>query len=318
MAETTRIIVRVAAAGDGVMTRRSLLAAGISPSAIDRRIAAGLLVPCFRGVYRIGPHLAHQRQRFVAALLAGGDSAALCGVSAAVHWGILPPRGDAVHLSVPTARRVQPGLRCHRRSLPERSLTVRDGLRCTTVARTLRDLAAELGEPATTRAWSSAASRRLIRPADVAFEVELATGRPGIAPLRRLLEIHDDYTEQRTRSELERLALRVLRAEKIRKPACNQLIVIGDRVVEGDLVWAPERIVVELDGRSAHEHALQFEDDRERDVLLGLAGWRSVRWTWGDLTRRVEQTMARHRATLVQAPLQPAREFTAAGGAPRV
>jgi very-short-patch-repair endonuclease len=46
-----------------------------------------------------------------------------------------------------------------------------------------------------------------------------------------------------------------------------------------DCLWREARLAVELDGRTAHERGLAFEDDRERDRALTAAGWRPVRIT---------------------------------------
>jgi very-short-patch-repair endonuclease len=40
---------------------------------------------------------------------------------------------------------------------------------------------------------------------------------------------------------------------------------------------------VELDGRATHHTVKAFEQDRERDRFLQVAGWRTVRITWRQL-----------------------------------
>jgi very-short-patch-repair endonuclease len=51
-----------------------------------------------------------------------------------------------------------------------------------------------------------------------------------------------------------------------------------------DAVWTAPRLIVELDGRAAHDITSRFDSDRERDRLLTRAGWRVVRLTWKHLT----------------------------------
>jgi very-short-patch-repair endonuclease len=53
-------------------------------------------------------------------------------------------------------------------------------------------------------------------------------------------------------------------------------------VVEGfvaDVLWAKERLVVELDGYAFHRSRTAFERDRARDARLQLAGYRVIRIT---------------------------------------
>jgi very-short-patch-repair endonuclease len=51
-------------------------------------------------------------------------------------------------------------------------------------------------------------------------------------------------------------------------------------------VWRDARLIVEVDGYRYHRSPSAFEDDRERDVLLTVAGWQVLRFTWAQLTRR--------------------------------
>ena len=55
---------------------------------------------------------------------------------------------------------------------------------------------------------------------------------------------------------------------------------------EVDFVWRDARLIVEVDGYRYHREPSAFEDDRERDVKLVLAGWRVLRFTWTQITTR--------------------------------
>jgi very-short-patch-repair endonuclease len=48
-------------------------------------------------------------------------------------------------------------------------------------------------------------------------------------------------------------------------------------------------MIVELDGRAAHETTSRFDSDRERDRLLALAGWRVIRVTWKHVVADAER-----------------------------
>jgi len=52
-----------------------------------------------------------------------------------------------------------------------------------------------------------------------------------------------------------------------------------------DALWHHQRLVVELDGRAAHETTRAFEEDRARDRDLTTNGYRVIRITWRQLHR---------------------------------
>ena len=58
-------------------------------------------------------------------------------------------------------------------------------------------------------------------------------------------------------------------------------------VIEGvlcDFVWRDARVIVEVDGYSYHRVHRVFVSDRERDVVLKLAGWTVLRFTYEHVT----------------------------------
>jgi very-short-patch-repair endonuclease len=73
---------------------------------------------------------------------------------------------------------------------------------------------------------------------------------------------------ERTRSDLERLFLRICRAHDIPKPEVN--VRIGPHEV--DFLWRAERLVVEVDGYAYHSARATFRADRARDRYLGRRG----------------------------------------------
>jgi very-short-patch-repair endonuclease len=50
-------------------------------------------------------------------------------------------------------------------------------------------------------------------------------------------------------------------------------------VYEVDVAWLDQRLIVELDSLAFHRTRAAFEDDRERDSVLQLAGYRVIRIT---------------------------------------
>jgi very-short-patch-repair endonuclease len=52
-----------------------------------------------------------------------------------------------------------------------------------------------------------------------------------------------------------------------------------------DVLLEVERVIVEGDGRAWHQRVADFENDRRRDNLAALHGYRVVRLTWTMVTR---------------------------------
>src|SRR6185295_3317585 len=101
----------------GVVTRKQLLAGGLSGDMIQRRLAAGRLHPLWRGVYAVGRPEVSDRGRWMAAVLACGPGARLSHGSAAALWGLLAWDGE---IDI-----VLPGRRTSRRPGPLHPSTVR-------------------------------------------------------------------------------------------------------------------------------------------------------------------------------------------------
>ncbi|UJA20393.1 DUF559 domain-containing protein [Thermoleophilia bacterium SCSIO 60948] len=81
------------------------------------------------------------------------------------------------------------------------------------------------------------------------------------------------------------------------RPAVNAALAIGGRVLEIDFLWREQRVYVETDG-CQHTEALQRRRDLDRDAALAVAGYRGVRRTWDDVTRRPSETVAIIRSLL--------------------
>jgi hypothetical protein len=100
------VIAHLAALQSGRVSRRQLVATGVSPDAIDRRIANGRLMIVQRGVYAVGFAATGVRERWAAALLRVGPESMLSNFASAAAWRIrLPP--PAV-VDVATTRRLDP------------------------------------------------------------------------------------------------------------------------------------------------------------------------------------------------------------------
>lgn len=181
-----RLVARAADRQHGAVTRAQLRAAGLSDSAIGRRVEAGQLYPVHRGVYAVGRRRLPVEGRWMAAVLACGAGAALGYRSAAALWGLAPRSGPAVGAGGPidvvlpygAGGRRHKGVRIHRsRSLPPGTVVRRDGIPVTNSARTIADMR---------RVAAPAELRSMVRKAEVlGLRTELA---PRKEPTRSELE----------------------------------------------------------------------------------------------------------------------------------
>jgi very-short-patch-repair endonuclease len=109
------------------------------------------------------------------------------------------------------------------------------------------------------------------------------TRRKGI-PVTTLARTLADlgYGPERTRSDLERLFLRICRKHGIPKPEVN--VKVGPNEV--DFLWRAERLVVEVDGWKYHSDRRAFEADRARDRELARRGFTVLRFTDRELSAK--------------------------------
>ena len=217
----------------------------------------------------------------MAALLACGPRSVLSHRSAAAVWGLLPPDPQVVDVSAATQLRQRKGIRAHEARLTRADVSTREGLRLTSPARTLLDLASSVPASDLERAVNEAQVLRLVAPAALAA----LSRRRGAARLRDALRIEP----RMTRSELERLMLGLVRRIGLPEPATN-VRVLGHEV---DLAWLDRRVIVETDGFDVHATRGAFERDRARDARLIANGWRVLRFSWWQVVHEPEVVAAR-------------------------
>jgi very-short-patch-repair endonuclease len=247
-----------------------------------KRAKTGRLHRVHQGVYAIGHPILPRQGRFLAAVLAGGPGAVLSHRSAAVLHGLLSAMGNRIDVIAPNRRGRSPaGIAAHR----DGTLSAKDrvevgGVPCTSVARTLLDLAAakDRGLP---HAITQAEVERKFDLGEVVELLKRSKGRRGVARLRRAIEGHDPQ-EQEVRLELERRLLRLFKRAGFRPEVNGHLVVDGVSMLP-DFLWRDGRLIVEADSRRVHDRVVSFEKDRRRDQLLAAAGWTVIRVTWRQL-----------------------------------
>jgi len=265
------------------LSRRNLLALGMSSEEIRFQLETAALVRLHHGVYAVGGAPATPEQRWAAAVMACGDEAALSHLSAAALWALTQVDPVVIDVSLSgRGRRTRPGLRVHRpRRLPRDDTTEHLGIPVTTVTRTLIDLAVIVSRRSLERLVDEAEYLRLLDLADLDRTFEGNEGRAGVTRLRRLLARHRPGTT-RTRSPLEEAFLLLVREAKLPDPQVNTRL--GPFTI--DFLWPEQRVAVETDGRAAHDRTAARERDHRRDAWLHANGYLPLRFTWTQVNQR--------------------------------
>jgi predicted transcriptional regulator of viral defense system len=286
-------IARLAEGQHGVVSLGQLQLLGLTKAAVSRRTQNGRLTRIHRGVYAVGHGRLTLHGHWMAAVLAYGPTAVLSHRSAAALHGIRPdnrPKTD-ITLPSPSARR-RPGIDVHRSTtLEPRDSTKVDGIPCTTLARTLLDLAEVVDRRGVKKAVDQAEVLRIFDLRATDDVLSRAAGRRGAAVLRQVLAEYDGPTL--TDEELEERFFVLCQDASVPKPEVNVWITLEDGVAyKADFLWREERLIVETDGWGSHGTRDAFESDRRRDRRLKLARWDVIRFTWRDVEREPDEVTA--------------------------
>ncbi len=265
----------------GRVSRRQLLAAGLTDKMIKTRIARGQLTPTRRGVYAAGPldaPLAPETE----AILVCGPAACLSHLTAVRLWELLrsAPLDDGVDVTVPASARGRshPGIHVHRsRTLTSQDIRTRQKLPVTSVERTLIDAAPRLRPRQLERALDEALARKLTTAAQLSQAAAQLSNSSGAAAVRRLLAVRRRPTI--THSEAEEKLLALIRQADLEEPTL-QAQVHGFEV---DFYWPLQRFAVEVDGYAWHTNKTNFTRDRRKDRVLNDLGITLTRVTWHQL-----------------------------------
>ena len=282
-AETTVGVAEIAARQWGVVSHEQLVECGINRNGIARWTAARRLHRIHPGVFAVGHLALGIEARLTAALFYAGPGAALYGVTAGWWLGIVPTTPRLLHVVGLKKRRSLPGVRTHRSRTIHRIRHRR--LPVTPPAQTLVDMAGDVRFTVLRRALAEAEYLRLVTVDDVA--AVLGRGKPGSAILRAALETHRPQLA-RTRSRMEERFVLLCERYSLTQPAPN--VSIARCLV--DAVWFEQKVVVELDSRTAHSSARVIENDHRRDLKLRAAGYTVLRYTWRQLVEEAELVVA--------------------------
>lgn len=288
------VIAALAEAQYGVVSRRQLEELGLG-GGVRRRLAGGRLHVIHHGVYAVGHRRLARSGIWMAAVLACGPGAVLSHADAGALWALRPSARRLIDVSVPTRTRARrPGIAIHRpRGLGPEDVTTHDAIPCTSVARTLLDLATILPAHALARVCEQAEILRVLDMREVDALIARQPRRPGVPALRHALAHHAETGM--TRSDLEARFRNLCLAAHLPLPAVNDFVELPKhpQPVEVDAIWRDRRLIVEVDGWETHGTRTAFERDRARDADLQEAGWRVLRTTHRQLKHRPHEIAAR-------------------------
>jgi len=267
-----RAVAALAARRNGNVTTAQLLALGLGEAAIRRRVRAGRLHRVHRGVYAVGRPAATPLERAGAAVLACGAGAVLSHSSAMALWGFWERWEEPLEVTVPGDRR-PPGIRVHRSgTLSGREARTQLGIRVTSPARTILDIASRLTDRQLKRAVNDALHSRWLRESQLAELVTRHPRRPGAGRIAALIGLPGTPTRSGWEDDFPAFC----RRHGLPQPVMGA-VVCGFVV---DALFVEERVIVELDSWGFHGDAIAFQTDRERDAETLAAGFVTVRITW--------------------------------------
>ncbi|MEV4421834.1 type IV toxin-antitoxin system AbiEi family antitoxin domain-containing protein [Patulibacter sp. NPDC049589] len=268
-------VAELAASQHGVVSRAQLRRLGLTDRQITGAARSGHLHRVHRGVYSVGHGLLTWAGRASAALLAAGPRAALGRRSAGAHWGIRPWASPRIEVAVAATSRPAHAavVVLSHPAMGTDEVVVHEGLRVTTVARTVLDLVPVVSRDALRTCIAQAEVLRIFDHRQVTTLLDRHPGHRGAGRLREVLAGWEDVP--RTRSPQEAAFPALCAKFGFPRPVMNATI-LG---MEIDASFPDHGVAVELDSRGFHPGLMHWEDDHEKRARLIAGGWAVLSYT---------------------------------------
>lgn len=270
----------------GVSRRRAaeLLADGVL-TRLDRSTVVG---SCLVDRARTDPALAHRiavEQRMVAM-----SGAVASHESAALFWQL--PLLDHPRYAVVTrpagAWRGGAGSRVRIAPLPDHHRSVVDGVPCTSLARTVVDVA-RVSSLRGAVVIGDGALRRRSSLAELSAMVEECAAWSDVGKVRRALRLMDGRAE----SPLESVSRVIIHERNVPPPQLQVWLDVGGSAYRVDFFWPHKRLIGEADGLDKYADPSTLREEKLRQERLERAGFIVVRWTFRDILYDTDATIAR-------------------------
>jgi hypothetical protein len=281
----------------GVVTKSFLDDVSLTRGQIESRVRRHGWQSLGRGAYRILEARDH-RDRLAGALATIDPSVISHESAAELHDFAFVPSGLAVVSAHSRTTHVFDGVLVHRtHDMDDAHVASVEGLRCTTVARTIVDLAAGSTERRLGAILDDLVSRSRVTLAEVddVLDSVARRGKPGVRRMRSVLAVR--WGTNHPQSILEQRARALLRRAGLPGPISEYPIPwsVGRRF---DDAYPEARLALEWDGRRYHGQFQAFEADRMRDREALMHDWRIARFTWNDINNHPEMVVETVRTLL--------------------
>lgn len=280
-----RPVLELAAKQGGFATREQLLSAGMSASAVDRRVNEGHLVVMSPGIYQVFPTAGHIDLLRGAFLALPGPVASYQSAAFLLDFRVLPKLQPTVTVASHTTHSF-PGITVRRADdLKASHLTKVGGLLVTNIARTTFDLGGvlEFGEFESIAEALILDGRLKQRHLRRITEELARKGKPGTRAAKDFLEMREGARAGST--VLERRGRKVLADGGLPDPV-PQFPIPWTPGRRFDDAYPQEHIAIEWDSRAWHLQRAAMEEDRRRDRDAALHGWYVIRFTWKDVSEQ--------------------------------
>jgi very-short-patch-repair endonuclease len=263
------------------VSREQAGGAGLSRTQIGWLLARGSLIRALPSVYRAAAAPETWRQTLMAASLWARGKAVISRQSAAALWEFESYWRTRVELSGLSNLSPPPGVVYHQVSrLAAADVTTRRGIRVTSVARTIVDLAAVVSPRTLERTLDEALRKQMVTLKGLRYCIDRngRRGRGGIAHLELLMA--ERYQQHAPDSPLETDVAALVRESGLPSGVKRYLVIEGDFVIaEVDLAWPREKVAVQAHGSRFHRQPRNWENDQQIENQLQLHGWVVVKVT---------------------------------------
>lgn len=270
MDERERRAAQLASVNGGAISRRQLSALGFSNATIRGRVRRHVLHDLGGDVFAWGHPLLPPYGWQHAALLSMGPDSAISWWAAGGILGMNDWDGRRLDVTIPRQQGRTPcrfvDVHLARDLKPDDVMPLR-GLRLTTPARTLLDLATRVDQVELRRMAEVAVARHHVSPLHIEHRAQAASPAPGSARLRDLARSLRGTVEDRSRLE------RRFRShwERAGHPVYQPSAMVEGLEVDG--LWLLRRLILELDTYGTHGALSRYRNDRRRVRILGVAGF---------------------------------------------
>jgi hypothetical protein len=270
-----------------VATLDQLQELGLAPRAVHRRAESGRLYRLYPTVYSTTPPaLLPPKARWLAAVLACRPDAYLSHRSAAALWSLQTTLRALIDVTTAAGRgRGLKGIDAHRATtLTPADVDTVDGIPCTSVARTVLDLAGVVPRRRVERAIDQSDELGIfdLRAFDDVLERNpTLRGASVVQAVLAGYQRAEAHFSTLTENDFEEAFFALCDGAGFPRPEVQQYITLpsGD-AIRADFLWRELRVVVETDGSFGHKTPYARDRDARRDLLLTEAGCYPVRLTW--------------------------------------